>query len=185
MSPQLLARGVRTLPRRFVTRAGQLPLRWRITSMAVLGAGGVAVAVAAVLLAVEARHDDAVQRARSAALAAATTEIRQILSYDYRSIGSDLARANSDTTGQFRGQFEVLASQLISPAATQQHTVTKATVPNASVVSATADQVVVLLFIDQSTTSKTLNQPQQVASQVRVTMEHVGGRWLVAQFQAL
>jgi Mce-associated membrane protein len=53
------------------------------------------------------------------------------------------------------------------------------------VVSATADQVVVLLFVDQSTTNKTQQQPQQVASQVRVTMQQAGGRWLVAQFQAL
>jgi Mce-associated membrane protein len=182
---QVLARGVAALPRRSVTRAGRLPLRWRITSMAVLGAGVVAVAVASVLLATEAHRDDTGERARGAALAAATTEIRQILSYDYRNIGSDLATANSDTTGQFRGQFGILAGQLIGPAATQQHTVTTATVPNASVISATADQVVVLLFIDQSTTSKAQPKPQLTASQIRVTMEYVGGRWLVAQFQAL
>jgi hypothetical protein len=45
--------------------------------------------------------------------------------------------------------------------------------------------VVVLLFIDQITTSKAQSQPQQVASQIQVTMERAGGRWLVAQFQAL
>ena len=153
--------------------------------MAVLAVLAVAVGVTADRLAVHAQHDDAVAQARTAALAAAKTELPQILSYDYRSIGSDLATARADTTGQFRGEFNLLASQLISPVAGQQHTVTRATVPDAAVVSATADQVVVLLFIDQSTTSKKRQQPQQEASQVRVTMERSGGRWLVSQFQAL
>lgn len=153
--------------------------------MAVLGALAAAAAVAAVRLAVTARRDAAVAHARSAALAAATADMRQILSYDYRSIGPDLARARNDTTGEFRGEFRILASQLIGPAARQQQTVTTATVPDASVVSASARQVVVLLFIDQSTTSRTRPAPQLASSQIRVTMQLAGGRWLVAQFQAL
>jgi Mce-associated membrane protein len=181
----LPAGGLRGLPRRSLLRAGRLPLRWRVTSMAVLGVLAAGAGAAAVRLAAEAHHDDALTRARSTALAAATTDIRQILSYNYRSINSDLARARNDTTGQFRGEFGVLASQLIGPAAAQQRTITWATVPHASVVSATADQVVVLLFIDQRTASKTQPQPQLAASQVQVTMQRIGGRWLVAQFQAL
>jgi Mce-associated membrane protein len=176
---------VMTLPRRAATRAGRLPLRWRITSVAVLGALNVAVAGAAVRLAAQGRQASGVESARAAALAAARVEIPRILSYDYRRISADLARAASNTTGQFRGQFGILASQLIGPAAAQEHTVTRATVPGAAVVSATAGRVVVLLFIDQITTSKAQPQPQQVASQIQVTMERAGGRWLVAQFRAL
>lgn len=166
-------------------RAGRLPRRWRITSLVALTALVAVTAWAALRLAARVRQDDAVAQARTAALAAAATEIRQILSYDYRSIGADLTRARNDTTGQFRGEFAVLASQLIGPAASQQHTVTTAAVPAASVVSATPDQVVVLLFIDQRTQSRVRPQPQQTAGQLRVTMQRVGGRWLVAQFQAL
>ena len=180
-----LAESVRGLPRRAVARAGELPRGRRITAAAVLGVLVAGVAATAVRLAVQAHDDAAVAAARTIALAAARTDIRQILSYDYRSISADLARARSDTTGEFRGEFAVLASQLIGPAAAQQHTITWATVPAASVVSATADRVVVLLFIDQNTANKAQPQPQQVASQVRVTMQRAGGRWLVAQFQAM
>ncbi|HZC41712.1 MAG TPA: hypothetical protein VE343_13625 [Streptosporangiaceae bacterium] len=176
---------LRALPGRAVTRAGRLPRRWRITVAAVLIVLVAGAAMTAVRLAAEAGRDAAVARARSGALAAATADMRQILSYDYRSIGADLARARADTTGQFRGEFGILAGQLIGPAAREQRTVTRATVPDAAVISATADRVVLLLFIDQTTTSKARQQPQRAASQVRVTMERAGGRWLVAQFQAL
>ncbi len=182
---QQLAGGVRRLPRRAAVRARTLPRRWRVTSAAVLGALAAGAVAASVQLAGEVRRDDAVAAARTAALAAARTEIRQILSYDYRSIGAGLARARDDTTGQFRGEFGVLASQLIGPAATQQHTITWAAVPAAAVVSATADQVVVLLFVDQSTADTAQPQAQRTASQLRVTMQRDGRRWLVAQFQPL
>jgi Mce-associated membrane protein len=180
-----LVRGVAALPRNAAAGAGRLSPRWRIASLAVLGVLAVGAVVSAVLLAVAAHHDDVASRASTAARQAATTEIQQILSYDYRSLGPDLARAKSDTTGQFTQQFEALAGQIIVPAATQQQTVTRVTVPNASVVSATANRVVVLLFIDQNTTNKARPQPQRVASQVRVTMQQARGHWLVAQFQAL
>jgi Mce-associated membrane protein len=182
---QPLARRAAALPRNAAARAGRLPLRWRITSMAVLGILAAAAVVSAVLLAIAAHHDDVTASASAAARKAATAEIQQILTYDYRTINSDVAKAGSDTTGEFHQQFGTLAGQLIVPSAQQQQTVTKAKVANASVVSANANQVVVLLFVDQATTNKAQQQPQPVGSQVKVTMQQVGGRWLVAQFQAL
>lgn len=173
------------LPGGAAAMAGRLPLRWRITSMAVVGILAVAAVVSAVLLAIKAHHDDVAARAGTAARQAATAEIQQILTYDYRTLNTDLARAGNDTTGEFHQQFGTLSGQIIAPAAAQQQTVTRATVPNASVVSATSSQVVVLMFIDQSTSSRSQRQPQQVASQVRVTMQQDGGRWKVAQFQPL
>jgi Mce-associated membrane protein len=180
-----LVRRVGELPRRASRRAGGLALRWRVTSMAVLGVLVAGTAVTSGFLVVKVRHDQATQSAENAAMAAAATDIGQILSYDYRHISTDLARANSDTTGEFSGQFGVLAGQLIGPAAAQQHTVTKATVPIASVISSSGNEVVVLAFVDQSTTNKSQAKPQQNVSQVQVTMEDVGGRWLVERFQAL
>jgi Mce-associated membrane protein len=183
--PSSLARGILGLPGRASRRAGRMRPRWRATSMAVLVMLVAGSAAAAASLAGRQRDDAAAQRAQTAAMAAATTEIGQILSYDYRDLNADLARAASDTTGEFNGQFGVLSGQLIGPAAAQEHVVTKATVPDASVISSTGGEVVVLLFVDQSTTNKTQKKAQQNVSQVRVTMENVGGRWLVEQFQAL
>lgn len=126
----------------------------------------------------------ATQQEENAAMAAAKTEIAQVLSYDYRNLNADLAQATADTTGTFAGQFSVLEGQYIQPVATQQHTVTKAIVPEAAAVSSSGNQVTVLVFIDQSTTNKSQSKAAKNASQVRLTMENVNGRWLIEQFQA-
>jgi Mce-associated membrane protein len=178
-------RGVRGLPARAAQGAGRIRPRWRIVSLAVLvllvaGAGFWDASLAS-----QQSQTQQTQNAENAAMAAATTDVGQILSYDYQHLTADLAQASRDTTGEFNSQFAVLATELISPAATQQHTITKATVPDVSVVSATGNQVVVLAFVDQSTTDKSQPKAQKNVSQVKVTMQNVGGRWLVEQFQAL
>lgn len=179
------ARGVLALPGRISRGAGRIPLLWRVVSLVVLvllvaGSGAWDASLAS-----QESQTRNTQSAENAAAAAATTDIEQILSYDYRDLSADLSRAIGDTTGEFNGQFTVLASQLITPTATQQHTITTATVPDVSVISATGNQVVVLVFVDQSTTDKTQTKAQKNVSQLKVTMENVGGRWLVEQFQAL
>jgi Mce-associated membrane protein len=182
---QARARGVRALPGRVSSSAGRVRLRWRIVSLTVLVLLVAGVAVWDASLVSQQSRARNTQNAENAAMAAAKTDIEQILSYDYRNLSADLAKASSDTTGEFNGQFAVLASELISPAAAQQHTITKATVPDVSVISSTGNQVVVLVFVDQSTTDKAQQKAQQNVSQVKVTMQDVGGRWLVEQFQAL
>ena len=180
-----LARGVVRLPGRASRGAGRLRLRWRVILMAVLVVLVAGSAAEAASLATQQSNHTAEQSAQNAAMAAATTDIEQILSYNYRDLSADLTKASSDTTGEFNGQFGVLASQLIGPTAAKEHTVTKATVPDASVISGSGNQVVVLLFVDQSTTNDKQKKAQENVSQVRVTMENVAGRWLVEEFQAL
>lgn len=174
-----------SLPRRIARRAGRIPAVWRVTTVAVLTVLVAGSGVAAGILDTHAADQTATQRERDAAVAAAVTEIPQILSYNYKTLSADLARASADTTGQFSGQFGVLASQLIGPNAVKQKTVTKAVVPVAAALDSSGDQVTVLVFVDQSTTSKQQPKAQKNGSQLRVTMQKVHGRWLVGQFTAL
>jgi Mce-associated membrane protein len=174
-----------SLPRRIALRAGRIPVAWRITIVVVLTLLVAASGVAAGILDTQTSNDTATQQERDAAATAAKSEIPQILSYNYKTLSADLARASADTTGQFSGQFGVLASQLIGPNAAKQQTVTTATVPVAAAVDSSGDQVTVLVFVDQSTTSKQQPKAQKNASQLRVTMQKVKGRWLVEQFSAL
>jgi Mce-associated membrane protein len=174
-----------SLPRRIALRAGRVPPGWRVTTAAVLALLVAGSGVAAYLLDTQTSDKTATQQERDAAVAAAKTEIPQILSYNYKTLNADLARASADTTGQFSGQFGVLASQLIGPNATKQQTVTKAAVATAAAVDSSGDEVTVLVFLDQSTTSKAQPKAQVSSGQLRVTMQKVNGRWLVEQFQAL
>jgi Mce-associated membrane protein len=67
----------------------------------------------------------------------------------------------------------------------QYHVVVKAEVAAQSVVSATADQVVVLLFVNQTTTSTRLDGPRVDLNRVRLTLVKVDGTWLVNKVVAL
>jgi Mce-associated membrane protein len=178
-------RGLWGLPGRAARGAGRIRPRWRIVSLAVLVVLVAGAGFWDASLASQQSQAQNTQNAESAAMAAATTDVGQILSYDYQHLSADLAQASRDTTGEFNSQFAVLATELISPAAAQQHTITKATVPDVSVISTTGNQVVILAFVDQTTTDKSQTKPQKNVSQVKVTMQNVGGRWLVEQFQAL
>jgi Mce-associated membrane protein len=174
-----------SIPRRIARRAGRIPAGWRVAIVTVLTLLVAGTGVAAGILDTQTSNNASTQQERDAAVAAAKTEIPQILSYNYKTLSADLARASADTTGQFSGQFGVLASQLIGPNATKQQTVTKAAVPVAAAVDASGNEVTVLVFVDQSTTSKSQPKAQTNSSQLRVTMQKVNGRWLVEQFTAL
>src|SRR5262249_31554973 len=141
-----------SMPRRVARRAGRIPAAWRITIVVVLTLLVAGSGVAAGILDTQTSNDATTQQERDAAATAAKTEVPQILSYNSKTLSADLARANADTTGQFSGQFSVLASQLIGPNAAKQQTVTKATVPVAAAVDSSGNEVTVLVFVDQSTT---------------------------------
>jgi Mce-associated membrane protein len=123
-----------------------------------------------------------------AAVAAAKSEVHSILSYDYRSISTDIARAKLDTTGVFAHQYASTASQLLSEAQ-QVKAIVQATVGSSGVVSSAPNQVVVLLFVDQAsvrqTSGKTTPTTRIDQSRVRVTMSRVNGKWLVSDLAAL
>jgi Mce-associated membrane protein len=122
------------------------------------------------------------------ALTAAKSSAQAILSYDYRSIGPDIARAKADTTGVFAHQYAGTAARLLSEAK-QVKAIVQATVGSAGVVSASPSAVVVLLFVDQASVRQDHGQksPQTRIDQsrVRATMTKVGGTWLVSDLAAL
>lgn len=122
-----------------------------------------------------------------AGMQAAKTVIPTILSYDYRSIASDIAKAKADSTGTFAQQYAQSAGQLLRQAK-QVKAIVQATVGSAGVVSAGPNNVVVLLFVDQATVRQAPGQssPQTRIDQdrVRATMTNVNGSWLVSALAA-
>lgn len=149
----------------------------------------VALAAADVVLWIGGRHAGAVERARAQAVSAARQAARDILSYDYRSLQSDIAKAKSETTGLFAKQYAGSADTLLAQA-TQLRAIVQATPASPpAIVSATADEVVVLVFVDQASVKQPAGQRTPATridqSRVRMTMTKVGGRWKVSQLAAL
>jgi Mce-associated membrane protein len=143
-----------------------------------------AAAVGAVLAAQQTRADAATASARTAAVAAARQHTADILSYAAGDkLSAQLARAKAGTTGAFRSDFDTLAAKLIGPAVTQSDVSTSAKVASAGVVSATRDQVVTLLFVDQVTRSAKTGKSNSSSSRVRVTMTDTNGSWLVSDLR--
>ncbi|MFZ5850806.1 MAG: hypothetical protein ACOYY2_05365 [Actinomycetota bacterium] len=126
-----------------------------------------------------------VDGARTAALAAARTAAPVVLSYDYRWLDQDFAAARNLLTGAFRDQYDKTTADVVRPTATQYQAVVKAQVVEASVVAASRDRVVTLLFVNQTTTSTRLQGPRLDISRVRLTLVRSGDRWLVSAIDAL
>ncbi|MEV7397078.1 hypothetical protein [Aeromicrobium sp. NPDC092404] len=145
----------------------------------------VAVALLA-LLAVDVRlsvvrdNREEVESARTEALASARKRVPAVLSYHHRSLDADLARATRQLTGPFRRDFSELVRSTVEPAARKSQIVTKAVVRSAGIVRAKSDKVVVLLLVNQQTSTKSQTAPRIDGSRVQVTMQRKGSSWFVA-----
>jgi len=121
--------------------------------------------------------EDAVDVARESIVA--------ILSYRPDSAEEDLATAARERlTGRFLEDYSQLITTVVVPNAIQKDITASARVPAAAVVSAAADRAVLLAYVDQ-TTAVGKESPTQTNSSVRVTMERVDGRWLIAGFDQI
>lgn len=135
---------------------------------------------AVAVLGVRIHSDGAIDDAKTGALAAANDNVVKLLSYRFDTVDADLGAAAQLLTGDFAGEFSTLATQTIIPAAKEAGTVTTATVAASALVDASADAVTVLLFLNQSTTSKESPNPKLDSSRVRVELVSVGDKWLIS-----
>ncbi len=180
-------RAIRLLaPSRRLPRAiGRSVLRHPVVVLAVLAVAVVALALSAVALGRANGHTHTVEAARTAALEAAKQDAAALLSYDYQTIDRDAPTRGDRLTGPFKDDYTRLVTDTVAPAAKQRKLVTKTSVALASVVSADTDRVRILAFLNQTSQAQDTAQPVLTGSRVRITMEHVDGRWLVAELTPL
>ncbi|MGY5118518.1 hypothetical protein ACWC2H_22055 [Streptomyces sp. 900105755] len=160
---------------------------------AVLGVVLVAALLAAAVLGWQYRQGRQAEQARGEALAAARQAAPVVLSYDYRHLDRDFSRARALLTGHFRDQYGKTTKAVVAPTATKYHGVVKATVatpadggaPAVSVVSATPDRAVVLLFVNQVTSSTQVPAPRLDLNRVRMTLTRTSDGWKVSGVDAL
>jgi len=129
-------------------------------------------------------HNQA-EQARQQAGAAATAAVPDVLSYNYRTIYDDLARARTHLTGDFAGQFDQLTGKIVAPQAIQGQINTHAEIAASSVVEADVDRVVELLFVNQTTQGVNLPRPRVDGSRLVLTMERVHDKWLIKTLEPI
>ena len=120
--------------------------------------------------------------AQQQALEAAQQGTMMLLSYAPDTIDKDLAAAKSNLTGQFLTYYSKFTDQILAAAAKQKAIKTEAKVVRAAVSEMYPDRAVVLLFVNQVTTSKDRPDPALAASSVLVTLTKEQGRWLISEF---
>ncbi|EJZ07860.1 hypothetical protein MVAC_17473 [Mycolicibacterium vaccae ATCC 25954] len=104
-----------------------------------------------------------------------------LLSYTPDKVEEQLSAARDLLTGDFREAYTSLTDDVVIPGAKEQQISAVASVPAAASVSATPNEAVVLLFVNQ-TVSVGAAVPTDTASSVRVTLEKDGDRWLISKF---
>lgn len=157
--------------------------RWRsiVATVLVLTAMGVAAGLYFVVYQPDQRVSEA--EAQRAVRAASDGSVA-VLSYAPDHLDRDFARAKSYLTGNFLAYYTKFTEQIAVLAQQKQVTET-AQVIRAAVSELRPDSAVVLVFIDQTATSKEKPEPQTTANSARVTLTKVKGSWLISKLDPL
>jgi Mce-associated membrane protein len=120
--------------------------------------------------------------ASNTALDAAKSGTVALLSYSPESLDKDFAAAKSHLTGDFLSYYTQFTQQIVTPAAKQKSVKTTAAVVRAAVSELHPDSAMVLVFINQNTTSKENPDGAFAASAVKVGLKKVNDTWLISSF---
>ena len=120
------------------------------------------------------------QQAREVAADAAT----RAYSYAWDTLGDDRAEARALMTDAMRRRYDRTMAG-IGTSSRRVHTVVSAEVVETGLVSATAAQARVLVFVNQRTSADDLDEPSLDLDRVLVTLERVDGRWRLADLDSL
>ncbi|MBT2506907.1 hypothetical protein J7I98_13595 [Streptomyces sp. ISL-98] len=160
-------------------------------ALAVLVVAGLTTTTA---LALDHRESQRTDQARTDALAAARQAAPTILSYDYRHLDRDFTTARGHLTGSFLKEYGRTTRTVVAPTAKKYRGVVKATVAKppgddgsaaVSVVSASPDKAVILLFMNQVTNSTQISGPRVDLNRVRMTLTRTPEGWKVSAVDAL
>ena len=121
------------------------------------------------------------QQARIESMRAASDSTVALLSYRPDTVEKDLGAARDLLTGNFKDSYTSLIHDVVIPGSKQKRISAVASVPAAASVSASQNRAVVLVFVNQTVIIGN-DPPTDTASSVRVTLDKIRGRWLIAEF---
>ncbi|WP_395310751.1 twin-arginine translocation pathway signal [Mycobacterium sp. AMU20-3851] len=120
--------------------------------------------------------------ARQAVLTAAADGAVALLSYSPATLDADFANAKSRMTGDFLDYYTQFTDEIVAPAAKEKQVQTSAAVTRKAIVDIEPGTAEVLVFINQSTTSRDNPDGSFTASAVKVVLEKQDGAWLISAF---
>lgn len=170
---------------RFVTKLTRRP-RGKVLPAVMALMVVVSVGLAAGLTYYQYRPDQATDaEAAKSAIAAASDGAVAVLSYSPDTLDRDFSSAKSHLTGDFLAYYSQFTRDFVAPAAKQKSVRTTATVLRAAVAELHPDSAAVLLFVNQSMTSKDKPEPTSTASSVLVKLTKSHGTWLISSFDPI
>ncbi|KQY58249.1 hypothetical protein ASD11_00835 [Aeromicrobium sp. Root495] len=104
----------------------------------------------------------------------------KLLSYTPTTVSSDLASEQKWLTGDFREEYSKLVTGTVAPAATKGGVTAEAEVTARGVESSTRDRVVLLLFVNITSTRASAKEAEVQGSRVRVVAQRVDGTWKIS-----
>jgi Mce-associated membrane protein len=157
-----------------------LLVHWRpiLLTASVIAAVGLAACLFVLQYRPDRQIDDAAARR---AIQAASDGAVATLSYSSESIDHDFARARSHLTGEFLAYYDKFTKDIVMPTVKEKHLAQTAAVVRAAVSELHPHSAVVLVFLNESTTSKDKREPLKTPSSVRITLTKVNGSWLISK----
>ena len=108
-----------------------------------------------------------------------------LLSYKPDTLNKDFAAARSHLAGDFLNYYDQFTKEVVTPAAQSKAVATTAQVVGAAASELHPNSAVVLVFVNQVTTSKERPDPAMASSSVLVSLTKVHGDWLITKFDPI
>lgn len=115
-------------------------------------------------------------------LKAASEGTLALLSYSPDTLDKDFANAKTHLTGDFLSYYSQFTQDIVTPAAKQKAVKTSAAIVHAAVSQLNPSSATVLVFLNQTTTSKENPDGSFTASSVKVGLTKVNDSWLISAF---
>ncbi|NKU15219.1 mammalian cell entry protein [Rhodococcus hoagii] len=125
------------------------------------------------------RETDATERARSEVLDIVDGKVVAMLGYNHNTAQDQLHAAAEGLTDGYKAEYLELVDKTIAPGAKEKAIDVQVTSSAKSVVEASPDRVVTLLYLNQITTSSESPEAVSSGSRVRVEMVKDGDDWLI------
>jgi Mce-associated membrane protein len=152
-----------------------------VRAVRILGIVVLAVAVLTGLFWFQDRRYEQTAEARTAAMSTAASSVVKLLSYNFRTIDRQVSDTQGMITGKFKDDYAALVNNTVAPTAKDKQIAVQTAIADNGVVSSSAGQVVLLMFVNQQ--SESLLKPNAVltGSRIRVTMQNEQGKWLISE----
>ncbi|WIM89578.1 hypothetical protein PT015_09175 [Candidatus Mycobacterium wuenschmannii] len=105
-----------------------------------------------------------------------------LLSYKPETLDNDFAAAKSHLGGDFLNYYNDFTEHVVTPAAKTKGVATTAQVVGAAPAELHPNSAVVLVFVNQVTTSKERPDPAMTSSAVKVSLTKLNGQWMITKF---